>query len=239
MANQPELISMAQQFTGLPMKDLIGAPLLASADANHQMALTQVEYLMSTCFKKVTSGKTVTYEPVMIEMILKRGVITPGNATATPPVDTKITTVTSTIELPILTILPLNSLAVDNVSINFVMEVSSSYTEEHTKEEQEHSKEEGSLDAKFGNLLWNVELKGSVSHDQSKTSTDSSHYEKKNHATYTVDVHAGQLPLPPGVGIIIQAYANNISPIQMPTTTPLTPPNDQKQYTRGMAPDII
>jgi hypothetical protein len=28
-------------------------------------------------------------------------------------------------------------------------------------------------------------------------------------------VHAGQLPLPQGVGVIIQAFTNNITPIQL------------------------
>ena len=38
---EKELLSMAQQFTGLPMEDLIGGPLNASAKANAAMALTQ------------------------------------------------------------------------------------------------------------------------------------------------------------------------------------------------------
>lgn len=50
---------MAQQFTGLPMEDLIGCPLNASAKANAAMA--QAYQLRS----------------VMIEMSLERGVLTP------------------------------------------------------------------------------------------------------------------------------------------------------------------
>ena len=223
MAENTELVSMAQQFTGLPMDALIGAPLLAAANANHQMALTQIEFLMSTCFKKVKTGDVDQYEPIMIQMVLTRGVIIPGDPNATPPTQPSISYVKSIIGLPLLTILPLNSLAVDNVSVNFVMEVSSSYTEEHSVASQETNKAEGSFDAKIGALLWNVSLKGSVSHDQSRTTSDSSHYEKKNSATYTVDVHAGQLPLPPGVGVIIQAYSNNVSPIEMPQPTPPKP----------------
>ena len=38
---EKELLSMAQQFTGLPMEDQIGGPLNASAKANAAMALTQ------------------------------------------------------------------------------------------------------------------------------------------------------------------------------------------------------
>jgi hypothetical protein len=95
------------------------------------------------------------------------------------------------------------------------MEVSSSFTEDHSTETTEKSHEEGSFDAKFNSFFWSVEVKGSVSHDQSQTTSAKTHYEKSNHATYTVDVHAGQLPLPQGVGVIIQAFTNNITPIQL------------------------
>ena len=47
------LISMAQQFSGLPIKALIGAPLLAAAEANSKMALSQTQFLLSTCFNTI------------------------------------------------------------------------------------------------------------------------------------------------------------------------------------------
>lgn len=210
-SNGPALVSMAQQFTGLPMGSLIGGPLMAAAKANHQMALTQVDFLMTTCFENKGTD-TDCYEPRMIDMKLTRNVITPGEKQGDPPI---ISPLTSTINLPLLTILPLNSLAVDNVNVNFMMEVSSCYSEDHSKASSETTKEDASFNAKIGNGLWSVEVKGSISHDKTNTSSDNSHYEKKNSATYKVDVHAGQLPLPPGVGVIIQAYTNNISPIEL------------------------
>jgi len=209
----PNLVSMAQQFSGLPMGSLIGAPLVAAAKANQQMALTEVDFLMSTCFNKGSGqGKDESYEPVMIEMELTRGVLTPGDDNK----GTDIQHVTSTIALPLLTILPLNSLGVDNVNVNFMMQVNSSYSDEHTSKQSSKTTEKGSFDAKMGGLFWSVDVKGSVSHEDTSSSTHSSHYKKSNTATYKVDVHAGQLPLPKGVTTIIQAYAENISPIKMP-----------------------
>jgi hypothetical protein len=212
-----ELVSMAQQFTGLPMGSLIGAPLMAAAQANQQMALTQVDFLMSTCFTQAGDDKCKAYKPVMIDMQLTRGVLTPGAKAGDPA---QIQNVSTTISLPLLTILPLNSLAVDTVDVNFTMQVSSSYSEDHSDTKTETDHKEGSFDAKIGCALWNVEVKGSVTHDSSDTKTDTSHYQKSNTATYTVGVHAAQLPLPTGVGIIIQAFAGNISPITMPAPTP-------------------
>ena len=49
---------MAQQFTGLPMEDLIGGPLNASAKANAAMALTQTKFLLETCFNRVERAVT-------------------------------------------------------------------------------------------------------------------------------------------------------------------------------------
>lgn len=52
-----ELVSMAQQFTGLPMEDLIGGPLNAAAKANAAMALTQTRFLIETCFDKIETKR--------------------------------------------------------------------------------------------------------------------------------------------------------------------------------------
>lgn len=100
------LVSMAQQFTGLPMGSLIGAPLMAAAQANQQMALTQVDFLMSTCFTQVNDNNCKAYKPVMIDMQLTRGVLSPGAKAGDPA---QIQNVSTTISLPLLTILPFNS----------------------------------------------------------------------------------------------------------------------------------
>ena len=74
------LLSMSQQFSGLPMESLIGGPLNAAAKANSAMALTQTRFMLDTCFnmaKEDKDGKTIPtqYEPIMIDMILTRSVI--------------------------------------------------------------------------------------------------------------------------------------------------------------------
>ena len=74
------LLSMSQQFSGLPMESLIGGPLNAAAKANSAMALTQTMFMLDTCFnmaKEDKDGKTIPtqYEPIMIDMILTRSVI--------------------------------------------------------------------------------------------------------------------------------------------------------------------
>ena len=44
-------------------------------------------------------------------------------------------------------------------------------------------------------------------------------YEKSNSAKYTVNVHAGQLPLPTGVTTIIDVFAKSIEPVDITSKT--------------------
>lgn len=228
---------MAQQFSGLPIKSLIGAPLIAAAEANSKMALTQTQFLLSTCFNVVTvpekpevsakdavpaQGTTPAqpavyaspaipaheaYEPIMINMSLSRPVINIDGTAAAPAV--------STFSLPLLTILPLNSLAVDDVKVHFEMEVKSSFSNDKETTSESTSAAEGKFSARVGFGCFSAEVSGSVSASSKNTSSDKSHYEKSNSAKYEIEVHAGQLPLPQGVTTIIEAFSQAISPIQL------------------------
>ena len=208
-----ELVSMAQQFTGLPMDSLIGGPLNAAAKANGAMAATQTKFILDTCFSK--TDQDPSYKPIMIKMELERGVITPPEEAGK---DAKIDKVLTTFNLPILTIIPLNSLGVDEVSILFDMEVKSSYGEEESEESSKKKAGEASFEAKIGYGPFTATIKGSASYSSEENSSKSSHYQKSNNAKYAVNVHAGQLPLPLGVTTIINAFSNAIEPLQLPVT---------------------
>lgn len=214
----PALVSMAQQFSGLPMRALIGGPLTAAAQANSMMAVTQTKFMMDTCFNKVPikgSKDEYSLSPIMVTMTISRSVID-----QTAPVDGKdgsvtITPVPSAFTLPLLTLIPLNSLGVTDVQVGFEMEVKSSYADESSQATSSATHEQASFDAKLGEGFWSVEVKGSVSHDSSSSSSQKATYQKSNSAKYTVSVTAGQLPLPEGVTTIIQAFTNSISPITL------------------------
>lgn len=210
MSSGPALVSMAQQFSGLPMGDLIGGPLMAAAKANNQMGMSQVKFMLDSCFAIKNKGQPEeSYEPIMIDMKMTRALINEQEGK-----DPTIQDVTTTITLPLLTIMPLNALAVDDVSINFNMEVKSSYSNEQSKETTDKFEAEGSFSASVGYGPFSAEISGSVS-KSSETKTGSREtYDKSNSATYDVKVHAGQLPLPEGVGVIIKAYTNAIAPIK-------------------------
>ena len=252
---------MAQQFTGLPMDDLIGAPLMAAARANNKMAGTQTKFILDTCFyrEKVTSSgpdsrsleategensddtpmladdsdnQEYTYTPIMITMSLTRGVLQPAPAPTdtTPNPQPTIENFTTTFRLPLLTILPLNSLAVDNVDVKFNMEVKSSFSDATSESTNKKLATTDSFEAKVGYGIFSASVKGSVSYNSESTTNHSTHYSKSNSANYTVAVHAGQIPLPPGVTTIINAFANAITPITLPA--PAKPKTDKLEATR-------
>ncbi len=221
----PELISMAQQFSGLPMDALIGGPLMAAADANGKMAMTQTQFMLDTCFKKTKTSKGVetpeaySYDPVMITMRLSKSFPTREQDDTGGDV-VKIRETETTFSVPLLTIIPLNSLAVDNVDISFDMEVKSSFAEEQTKESRSKTAAEGSFEGKGGWGPFSVTIRGSVHHETENSSNYKSNYTKSNSAKYGVKVHASQQPLPDGVGIIIQHFASSISLDEEPRDKP-------------------
>ncbi|WP_082825333.1 DUF2589 domain-containing protein [Marinomonas sp. TW1] len=199
------LASMAQQFSGLPMKSLLGAPLKAATDANGMMARTQTQFMLSTCFDR----KGDDLEPIMVSFNITRSIVKPDGTAATPP------TATVKFTLPLLTLIPLNSLAVDDVKVHFEMEVKSSTSKDNESSQEQETAAKADITAKYNAGLFSVEVHGSVSHNSKSSSSQKEHYEASNQAKYEVDVHAGQLPLPTGVTTIINAFTKNIDPIML------------------------
>lgn len=201
--------SIAQQFTGLPMADLIGGPLMAASDANGNMAKKQTQFLFDTCFKK-GQGDADSYDPIMIKLNMTRAVLS-FDATSKKPDTSYFTT---TLDLPLLTIIPLNNLGVDSVSVNFEMEVKSASSEDIKEESSSTTEGSASLSGSVGWGPFSVSISGSVSYSSEDSRTHDTHYENSNTAKYTVSVHAGQLPMPKGVNTIIDAYSKSIQPVE-------------------------
>ena len=99
----------------LNIAELIGAPLAAAASANSQMLKLQTAYLIETCFVKKEED---SYEPVMIEMSITRSAI--DNSQRDNPTFKKYS---AKFKVPLLTLIPINTLAVDNIDINFSLEI--------------------------------------------------------------------------------------------------------------------
>jgi hypothetical protein len=202
------LMDMAQQFSGLPMGALIGGPLQAAASAQQALAMTQTQYILNTGFNQSVdqTTKKVTYTPITATIAM-------GQSQPVIGTDGKVSTADShlSVDFPIITMVPIPSLAVSSVDITFDMEVKSSYSHETDAESESKTSETGSFDAKAGFGCFSVELKGSVSHDSSQSNSDKQTYQKSNDAKYHVEVKAEQQPIPDGIKMLLDMFSKNMT----------------------------
>lgn len=184
-------------FDKVSMDQIIGAPLRATAKANAMMAKEQIGFMMDFCFKKDGNN----FEPVMIEMMMTTSKLEPAEDPDDSPVLRRFKT---KFNLPLLTLIPLNSLAVESFEIDFDMEVTSIEQEESSSKSTKG--EEGEKELK---------LMGKVSNKSENQRARNSQYQKKVDSKLSVNVKGGQLPLPVGITSIIDLYKNNMEPLEI------------------------
>ncbi|MBO3696818.1 DUF2589 domain-containing protein [Roseivirga sp. E12] len=175
----------------LNIESIISAPLVAASKANVMMVTGQTRFLLEYCFTK-EDGKT--YEPVMIEMSMVRGVIDDSKKPTDPGYIQKAQL---TFNIPLLCLVPLNSLAIDKVTVDFDMEITSVTSKESTKKVGENN----IMDKK---AQLNGKISGGPSGDKNNTQSTSK---------LKVGINAGPLPLPVGVLAILDLYTKNIQPL--------------------------
>ncbi len=138
---------LGEEFNGIPMESLIGAPLKAASDANLQLAQTTSNFINEVGF----DGDNVR------------------TASFAYTVDNK----QQIIDVPLLAVVQIPSLKVDLVDITFDMEIKTSESTKSTKDQ----KLEFAAKAKYSAGLFSVEasVSGSVaSHQENTRSTDKS-----------------------------------------------------------------
>lgn len=207
---------LTPSFESLSMEDIIGAPLVATAKANASMAQEQVRFMMNYCFYRNDNDKDApqNYQPVMIQMEMTRTEVEPSAEPGAPP---SLTRIKSNFELPLLTLVPLNSLAVDEVNIDFDMEVTA----------MEHNESKG----QYANDEEKPKLMGKVGAKQAgHGGTVAQENQRKMTANLSINVKASPLPLPVGLTSVIDLYAKNIHPKDVHTVSskPLTNSNEPK-----------
>lgn len=159
------------QESEINLDSIISAPMVAVSKANSIMLSGQSDFIINYCFNRlIASDNTVTYEPKMIVLVVKKGLES-----------------TSFIEIPLLTLLPINSLAIDKMKVKFNMEITSI-----------SSYKAGSNDS----LDRKAQLSGKLSGD--KKNRDNSYDSSKNLSVY---VEASKLPLPNGLLNIIEMFS--------------------------------
>jgi hypothetical protein len=202
MENKNDLENNQQFGKQLPkIGDLLSAPLVAAASANSIMIREQTRFLMDTCFISKGSNQ---YEPLMIEMSMSKSVLSEDENH-----EMKRQDITSSFKIPLLTLVPINSLVVDNVDIDFSLEIVSYTSNQGNSSEKSENERasKGMIDRNSKND--ESVLSGKLSYDANDKGANRSH----NAAKLNVKIHAGSIPLPVGVTTLIDLYVKSINAI--------------------------
>ncbi len=172
------------------MGQLIGAPLTAAAQASTMLAQTTANFINSVGFDSTGRLRTAAFAYQKRTM----------NEDGTSNLDEM------KVEVPMLAIVPIPNLQIDEVNILFDMEV------------KESSTEKSSMDAKGGFSgsadfwFFRVSVSGSIStHKENTRSTD-------NSAKYHVDVRATNHGTPEGLARVLDMMSANVTPALVNST---------------------
>jgi hypothetical protein len=177
-------MAIGAQFAGLDMGKLIGGPLTAAADASVTLARSTADFINTVGFNADQSVRTVLFK------FEKSDQDPLGN-----PVRNEMR-----MEVPMLAIVPIPNLQIDEVNILFDMEV-------RECEKSESSLDVGaqfSLSAGFGPVK--ISITGNVSVHQSNTRSSD------NSAKYHVDVRATNHGYPEGLARVMDIMAASAAP---------------------------
>ncbi|QDQ86230.1 DUF2589 domain-containing protein [Alcaligenaceae bacterium SJ-26] len=199
---------MGNQFRGLPMDDLIGGPLMAACDAQVKLANATANFIKVIGFlppasatddpKAVGNVRNVTFKFDRPAPVVNEGKSVATGAQAMETVE---------LQVPLLSVVKVPSLAIETVDITFDMEVKNSESMRETSDKT------GSLEANakvgWGVFSASVKIAGSISsHKENTRSTDQS-------AKYHVEVHARDTGMPEGLARVLDMMAQSVAPRQI------------------------
>lgn len=180
--------------TGLKIRQLMSGPLLAASDANAMMAQAQVKFMLDYCF----IYEDEKYKPIMVDLVLSKTFLEKSLVSGEPFIEEEIS-----FSVPLITIVPLNSLAIDTLELGYDIHVLSHSVEPLLGENPELR--EGEQVVMYGNIT-NVVQGGNGEDPDNQLASSYAHRIKVKMKTFNI-------PLPTGVKTIIQAYSESIGPI--------------------------
>lgn len=187
--------SIGDQFKGLDMHSLIAGPLLAACEAQSMLAASTAKFIQEVGLETSGDGKVSKVKTTAFSF--QRGLLGENGQSAG--------TETVKMEVPLLSIVKIPTLAIDDMNITFDMEVKSAESSEKTNDK----KGELNADAKFGFGVFQakVNIKGSIAcHEKNTRTTD-------NSAKYHVSVHAKDFGTPEGLARMLDILATASTPI--------------------------
>ena len=185
--SNPDPNNASNKFVGIPIAELVAAPLVAVCDSQKKLAQSAYEFMTEIGFNE--EGKTR-----MVEFNLQRPV-----EGAPKPQDIKV-------QVPFLGLVPLPNLLIDDVQVDFQMEVTA------TEASTDKSASEGSTSANanfkfgcFGGGSVNVSGKVSSSRENTRSTNQT--------AEYQVHVSARQPRQTEGLSKLMDIMASCVEPL--------------------------
>lgn len=177
-------------FKGIPMRDLIGAPLQAACESQQKLAETALDFMLRIGFDADDLEKAR-----LIKFNLERPVETPEG----------ITTSTIEVQAPFLGLVPIPTLLIESVDVDFQMEVTSTTTSKDTLTSELSTK--AGYKGLFSRV--SVEVQGKVSTTRENTrSTNQT-------AKYQVHVSARQQRPTEGMSKLMDILASCTAPLKV------------------------
>lgn len=174
----------ADSFKGLPMRELISAPLVAACEAQQQLAATALNYYEKIAFDENNNTRCLEFD-------LERPVQTPGGVS-----NNKVH-----VKAPFIGLVPVPSLLIDNVNVDFQMEV----TDASTSKSQDNTELSSDVTAKWFSTSVNVQGKVSTSRENTRNTNQT--------AKYQISVSASQQKPTEGMSKLMDIMASCIEPI--------------------------
>lgn len=170
------------QFTGLDISKIIASPLLAVVNANQEMANQQIHLILTHCF----STENDVLEPVMVKLAINSNYVQPESEVAQELIEQ----VSAVIQVPLITLIPISNLAVQEFQADFGIEIS------HIQS----SDDEKTL------------LQGHISPGESATDPQNKNSPPTSKEQLSVNMKIGELPLSVGLTSLLTAYSKAIHP---------------------------
>jgi len=190
------LENIANQFSGLDMGSLIGGPLTAACKAQTDLAMSTVNFIQQVGFYSDNGISKTRVADFSFERTVMNGKDPLGN-----PIFDKEEVKMS---VPLLAIVNVPSLMIQNVDITFDMEVSSSESSESGTDAEASMSASASVG--FGVFSASASISGKVSTYSNNTR------KSDNSAKYHVEVHAAQGGTPEGLSRVLDIIAAAVAP---------------------------
>lgn len=183
--------NVSNNFKGLPIAELIAAPLTAACDSQKKLAQSAFEFMTEIGYSDVEAQK-----PRLLEFKLQR------------PVEGSLEPQDIQVQAPFLGLVPLPSLLIDDVQIDFQMEVTTTETSKETSDSEVTTN--ASSNFKFGCFAsGSVSVNGKVSSSRENTrSTNQT-------AKYQVHVSARQQQPTEGLSRLMDIMASCVEPVKV------------------------